>query len=110
LGRVATGGVPDRSDVRLPADYADHLTWPDSDDSRAPSAPDPASARRTWLEALTTAVRASRAGAVAAGLPDELEASFFAHADRRRGGARPAMRDAEAYVWDMGRQLATLLS
>jgi hypothetical protein len=114
LERVAGGPARDRSDLTVPGDYARHLTWPEEEEREgaATSAESAGSsdARRAWLDALAAAVREAAAGANPRALATVLTDRFFDHADRRRREPRPELAEAEAYVWDLGDQLAALLS
>jgi hypothetical protein len=116
LQRVAAGPARDRSDLAVPGGYARQLTWPEEEDGEgegvAMSAGSGGSsdARRAWLDALAAAVRQAAAGANPQALATALTERFFDHADRRRREPRPELAKAEAYVWDLGDQLAALLS
>lgn len=112
LERVAAGPARDRSDLTVPGDYARHLTWPEAGVGAAMSAEPRGSsdARRAWLDVLAAAVREAAAGANPRGLAAALTDPFFEHADRRRREPRPELAEAEAYVWDLGDQLAARLS
>ena len=116
LERVAAGPARDRSDLAAPGGYARQLTWPEVEDGNGQGAALPegsagsTDARRAWLDALAAAVREAAAGANPRALATALTDRFFDHADRRRREARPQLAEAEAYVWDLGDQLAALLS
>jgi hypothetical protein len=114
LERVAAGPARDRSDLTVPRGYTRHLTWPEAErgEGAAMSAEPGGSseARRAWLDALAAAVREAAAGANPRALATALTDRFFDHADRRRREPRPELAEAEAYVWDLGDQLAALLS
>jgi len=114
LERVAAGPAHDRSDLTVPGDYARHLTWPEEEEwgggARSAGSRESSDARRAWLDVLAAAVREAAAGANPRVLAAALTDRFFDHADRRRREPRPELAEAEAYVWDLGDQLAALLS
>ena len=109
LTRIAAGPLRDRSDVAAPDDHVAELTWPQDDHVATGTPAAPEAARDAWLLALAAAVRASRSGADPARLAAELRDPFFDHADGRRRGPRPALAADEAYVWELGAEIAARL-
>jgi hypothetical protein len=109
LARFGRGPTPDRRDVVAPTDYAHRLRW---SDEHTPSSSDTAvelEARDHWIDALAGAIRAARAGADVRDAAAALVGPFAAHADARRRRPRPDVGTAEAYVWQLGNDLAALL-